>query len=231
MEERSLPWTGNWGLSPVLVRVAPFALFIALIAAQPLAAHWLDARWIVLGRGLATGALLLWLWPHFRELRSAPALRAREWAISIAVGVAVFVAWIHLDRPWMTFGSFGAAGFNPLAADGSLDLPVVALRFAILVAIVPVMEELFWRSFLLRWIDKRDFLAADPRRASVLAIAATSLLFAAEHSLWLAGLVAGAAYTSLYVGIGNLRSCVVSHAVTNGLLGAWIVATRDWRFW
>jgi CAAX prenyl protease-like protein len=217
--------------SPATARIAPFAFFIALIALQPLLERWLDARWIVLGRGLATGALLLWLWPRFAELRAAPALTARQWAISIAVGVAVFAAWVHLDRPWMAFGSFGTAGFTPLAADGSLDLSLVALRLAILVAIVPVMEELFWRSFLLRWIDRRDFLAADPRRASMLAIAATSLLFAAEHSLWLAGLVAGVAYTSLYVGIGNLRSCLVSHAITNGLLGAWIVATRDWRFW
>ncbi len=215
---------------PAAARIAPFGLFIALLALQPLLERHLDARWVVLGRGLAVGAVLACLWPHYRELRHAPALRVREWALSIAVGAAVFVAWIHLDRPWMTLGS-PSAGFVPLRADGSLDATLVGLRLLVMVAVVPVMEELFWRSFLLRWIDRHDFLAADPHRASLLAIAATCALFASEHSLWLAGLAGGLAYTLLYVGIGNLRACVFSHAITNGLLGAWIVATRDWRFW
>src|SRR5689334_14778361 len=216
-------------LSPAAARIAPFGLFIALLAAQPLVAPYLDERWIAVARGLLVGGLLVFLWPRFVELREAPALRAREWAVALATGFGVFVAWINLDHGWMTFG--GGAGFVPLRADGSLDPWLVALRFLVLAAIVPVMEELFWRSFLLRWIDRRDFLAANPRNASAIAIVATALLFASEHSLWLAGLAAGLIYTALYVGTGNLRACVVSHALTNGLLGVWIVATRDWRLW
>jgi len=215
--------------SPAAARIAPFGLFITLLAAQPLLEHHFDARWIAVARGLAVGALLLFLWPRFVELREAPALRAREWAAALATGFGVFVAWINLDHGWMTFG--GGQGFVPLRADGSLDPGLVALRFLVLAAIVPVMEELFWRSFLLRWIDKRDFLAASPRDVSALAIVATAVLFASEHALWLAGLAAGLIYTALYVGTGNLRACVVSHALTNGLLGVWIVATRDWRLW
>ena len=215
--------------SPAAARIAPFGLFIALLAAQPLAAPYLDARWIAVGRGLGVGALLVFLWPRFVELREAATLRARDWAVALATGFGVFVAWINLDHGWMTLGS--GPGFVPLRADGSLDPWLVALRFLVLAAIVPVMEELFWRSFLLRWIDRRDFLAANPRNASALAIVATALLFASEHSLWLAGLAAGLVYTALYVGTGNLRACVVSHALTNGLLGVWIVATRDWRLW
>jgi CAAX prenyl protease-like protein len=221
--------TGNRGLSPVFVRAAPFGLFIFLIALQPLLERWIDPRWVVAWRGLAAAALLALLWPRYRELHAAPRLTLREWLVAGAVGVGVFAAWIGLDRGWMTFGS--ATAFVPLRPDGSLDPWLVSLRLFALVAVVPLMEELFWRSFLLRWIDRRDFLAADPRRASLFAIAATCALFASEHTLWLAGLVGGVAYTSLYVGIGNLRACVASHALTNGLLGAWILATHDWRFW
>jgi len=216
--------------SPAAARIAPFGLLIALLALQPLLERHVDARWIVLARGLLAGALLAFLWPLYRELRQAPALRARDWIASIAVGAVVFAAWINLDQPWMTMGA-SSAGFAPLRDDGSLDPVLLALRFLVLVAIVPVMEELFWRSFLLRWIGQRDFLAANPRNASLLAVAVTSALFASEHALWLAGLLAGLSYAWLYVGIGNLRACVVSHALTNGLLGAWIVATRDWRLW
>jgi CAAX prenyl protease-like protein len=93
------------------------------------------------------------------------------------------------------------------------------------------MEELFWRSFLLRWIDSRDFLSWDPRKATFLAFALSSALFASEHSLWFAGLAAGIAYTWVYIRSGNLWIPIVSHAVTNGTLGLWILATGNWRFW
>ena len=79
------------------------------------------------------------------------------------------------------------------------------MRVTGLVLVVPVMEELFWRSFLMRWIDRREFLVADPAQASFLAFALSSALFALEHSQWFAGLVAGMAYSWLYIRAGNLR--------------------------
>ena len=119
----------------------------------------------------------------------------------------------------------------PLRSAGDIDVTLVLLRFFVLVAVVPVMEELFWRSFLMRWIDARDFLAADPRRASWRAFALSCALFASEHSLWFAGFVAGAAYAGLYRRSGNLWIPIVSHAVTNGALGIWILSTGNWGHW
>jgi len=108
---------------------------------------------------------------------------------------------------------------------------MVVLRLAGFALVVPVMEELFWRSFVMRWIDRRDFLATDPRLASGVAVAASSALFALEHSAWFAGLAAGLAYGTIYRRTGNLRACVASHAVSNLLLGAWILALREWSLW
>jgi hypothetical protein len=172
-------------------RVAPFALFIAFLAAG----HFVASPWL-------------------------PVLR----------GLAVFGAWITLDSGWAVVGRMGT-GFTPLKADGSIDWLLAGLRLFGLSLVVPVMEELFWRSFLLRWIDRRDFLAMDPKRASFTALAISSALFALEHSQWLAGLIAGAVYTWLYKKTGNLRIPILSHAITNGTLGLWILATGNWRFW
>jgi CAAX prenyl protease-like protein len=83
----------------------------------------------------------------------------------------------------------------------------------------------------MRWIDRRDFLSLDPRHASLMAFGVSCGLFAVEHSQWLAGLVAGAAYAGLYMLSRNLWVPIVSHATTNALLGTWILATHDWRFW
>ena len=93
------------------------------------------------------------------------------------------------------------------------------------------MEELFWRSFLMRWIEKRDFLALPPARVGAVAFLLSSALFALEHSLWFAGLLAGLAYGWVYMRTGNVRVPIAAHAITNGLLGAWILATQNWHHW
>ncbi len=213
-------------------RVAPFALFVTLLALQP----WLvregvaDPRWIAIARDLAAGALLCWYGREYREIWRAAPLSPREWLASVAVGGAVFAAWIGLDQGWAVVGG-ESPGFVPLDAKGAVDPVLAALRLAGLALVVPVMEELFWRSFAMRWLDGRDFLARDPRRASFRALVLTAVLFASEHSLWLAGLVAGVAYGAIYARTGNLKASILSHATTNGILGLWILATGQWRLW
>jgi CAAX prenyl protease-like protein len=201
-------------------RAAPFAAFIFFLAAFP---EW------PLARGAAAALLLAIFWRQYTELRAHP-LAARDVWVSLGVGFVVFVVWISLDVPWATFGD-ARAGFAPLAPDGRIDWTLALPRLAVLVAVVPVMEELFWRSFLMRWIDKRDFLGLEPRRVSRTAVALSSGLFAMEHSMWLAGLIAGLAYAGLYITTNNLRAPVLAHAVTNATLGVWILATGSWHLW
>ena len=222
----------KWGPAPVFVRAAPFAVFIALLALQPWLERLADARWVAVSRGLAAGALLLLFWRHYSELRAPagdPRLKPREAGAAIATGLAVFAAWITFDRGWATFGS--GPGLVPLDARGQLDAWLVAAKLAGLVVAVPLMEELFWRSLVMRWIDRRDFLALDARTASLAAVAISSALFALEHTLWLAGLAAGAAYALLYRRSGNLWSAVAAHATTNAALAAYILATGRWELW
>lgn len=173
--------------------------------------------------------LLLLFLPRYRELGDTPPTRPAQWAAAIGVGVAVFIAWISLDQPWNSFPLH--PGFDPGGGDLDAATGLVALRLFALAATVPLMEELFWRSFLMRWIDRRNFLAADPRAASFRAVALVTVLFAVEHSQWLAGLLAGAAYTAVYVRTRNILLTTLSHAITNSLLGIWILSTGNWRFW
>ena len=107
----------------------------------------------------------------------------------------------------------------------------VGFRLLGLAVVVPVMEELFWRSFLLRWLDRHDFLTCDPRKVSLRAVILCALLFASEHNLWLAGLLAGLVYSLVYMRGGNLWLPIISHATTNAVLGWWIVTNKQWQFW
>jgi CAAX protease family protein len=212
------------------VRVLPFALFMAMLAVQPLLGGHVDPRWVVAGRGVLVGGSLLLLWRDYGELRNAARLRAADVLLAIVTGIAVFLAWIAFDSGWGVLGTAGA-GFDPRRADGSLDPLLTALRVVGLVLVVPVMEELFWRSYVMRRIDAAAFLARNPRDATPLALGLSCALFASEHVLWFAGLVAGAAYGVLYMRSRNLWIPILSHATTNGILAAWILATRNWHLW
>jgi len=105
------------------------------------------------------------------------------------------------------------------------------LRWAGAALVVPVMEELFWRSFLMRWIDSPRFELVPPQRVTLRAIALSTFVFMLAHTLWLAAIAAGLVYAWLYVRTGKLWVAVIAHAVTNTLLGAWVIATGNWGYW
>ena len=133
-----------------------------------------------------------------------------------------------LGADWMTIGT--AAGFDPTTA-GRIDWPLVAVRIAGAALVVPVMEELFWRSFLLRWLDTADFETVDPSQVTIKSVIVTSVLFGFEHHLWLAGIIAGITFSALYMRHRTIWSPILAHAVTNGLLGIWVVTTSSWSYW
>lgn len=214
----------------VLARVLPFAVYMAFLVVEGLAAsNWpeLDARWIY---PVKVGAVALVLWHYRAEYRELLARPDPRWAVLVAplLGIAVFVLWINLDIGWLNLG--GGAGFDP-RDDGAVRWDLALLRLAGAALVVPLMEELFWRSFLLRWIDQADFQALEPARISLRALLISSLLFGLEHTLWFAGILAGLAYGWLYRASGNLWAPIVSHATTNLLLGIWVLHTGAWIFW
>ncbi len=216
------------------LRVAPFVVFMALLALRGMApsdGRWgFDAQWLYGLNLLLVGGLLLRWRSDYGELvrQNLPGLG--QAALSAAVGLAVFVAWIHLDAPWMQIGE-PAAIFVPQDSQGRLNWPLIVVRWAGAALLVPVMEELFWRSFLMRWLQVPVFEGLDPRRVGLKALVLSTFLFMLAHPLWLAAIVAGLAYALLYRQTGKLWTAVLAHAVTNGALGLWVVQTRQWQFW
>lgn len=232
------------GSAPALARIVPFAVYLFFIFIADVLARLgygaQEIRWLYAVKTGAVLAALFWYRRHYTELapgrgvdrdRAAAPGRpgAAALAASVLAGLAVFVLWIGLDAGWMQIGS--SPGFDPRGADGAVDWTLVAVRIAGAALVVPVMEELFWRSFLLRWLHCPDFLPVVPAFVTLKALAISVLLFGFEHNLWLAGIVAGLAYSLLYMRSGNLWTAILAHGVTNGALGVWIVATGNWHYW
>ncbi len=211
-------------------RVLPFALFIALMALEPVVgpALGVDERWLYAVRSAVTAVVMLLLLRRYEELRDGPRVGAAAWGAAVAVGVGVFVIWILLDFPPFVVGE--SDGFDP-RVDGRIHAGLALTRLAGSALVVPVMEELFWRSFILRWIERTRFLDVDPRSVGWKALLFSSAVFAMEHRLWLAGLLAGLAYGLLYRRTGSLWVAIAAHAVTNGALGVWVLLRGAWGFW
>lgn len=151
---------------------------------------------------------------------------------AIVTGVVVFAAWVAIER--LAYPHIGTrVAFNPFDA---MESPAaawvfVAVRFYGLVMVVPVMEELFWRSFLLKYLSGTDVASTSvgPFKADALVI--MIVLSSVAHPEWLAGAVASVIYARLLVSTRSLFATVVAHAVTNAMLGGYIVWTGEWQLW
>ncbi|WP_422010736.1 CAAX prenyl protease-related protein [Roseateles sp.] len=220
-------------LSPAaLARCVPFFVFMALLALRGYlpADLGLDARWIYGGQAVIVAALLACFWRSYGELARQNLPDAREAGWSVVVGIVVFALWVNLDAPWMQLGE-ATASFVPLDAEGQPVWTLIALRLTGAALVVPVMEELFWRSFLMRWVEHPGFERVDPQHVGIKAIALSTFVFTLAHTLWLAAIVAGLAYALLYRWSGKLWTAVIAHAVTNAMLGVWVIWTGRWEFW
>jgi uncharacterized protein len=217
-----------------LARVIPFVLFMLLLAVRGSlpadGSAGIDPRWVYGFGVLLAGGALWWFRRDYGELARQALPDSREMLLAVGVGLVVFALWITLDAPWMTIGT-PTASFLPVDAEGRVDWPLVTVRWMGAALLVPVMEELFWRSFLMRWIERPQFEAVVPQRVGLKAVALSTFVFMLAHTLWLAAIVAGLAYAWLYVRTGKLWVPIVAHAVTNGALGVWVVVTRNWGFW
>jgi len=227
-------------VGPAAARYLPFALFMACIGGEELL-RYLAAS----GLFSVSKEFFLYLYPvrivlvvgflysfrtgypelNWRDLRALPAS-----LVTVAVGVVVFVCWIGLDS-WVFKGAGAGDGFNPLLLPSGMQLPAIVVRIVGAVLVVPIMEELFWRSFLLRYIIDPDFEKVAPGQFSWPSFLITVVLFGVEHHLILAGMVAGIFYNLLLYRTRSIAHCILAHCITNLILAGYVLYYGRWDLW
>lgn len=175
---------------------------------------------------------------------SRPALKGRPSKpfLSILLGLAVFAIWVGPDvvapawRQSILFnnGIVGhPAGNTPPAAKN--DLYFLFIRVVVSVISVPILEELFWRGWLMRWLiggQDKDFRNIPLGTYAAGAFWITALLFASEHgSFWDVGLVTGVIFNWWMIRTKNLWDLILTHAVTNAALAAYVIYCNQWQYW
>jgi len=207
-------------------RAMPFAVFMLFVVLESFFQSAVYLIYIV--KTITVGLILL----HFRDRYTEIARTAslKDIFVAAVIGIIVFVLWINITWDFAMIGKPSAN--NPYALPGKEILyPVIFFRIFGSAIVVPVMEEIFWRSFFIRWIDHHDFMKTPLGTFTLRSFIISVLLFGSEHSLWLAGIMAGIFYNLLLYYRKNIFLCIISHAVTNFILALYVLATNRWMFW
>lgn len=214
---------------PAVPYVLPFLVFILFLALR----NVLPSGWEYPMRVLVTGAALATV------SRGVLSFKPRRPASSVALGVAVFVIWVAPDMLWPGYRqhwllSNGVTGRPHSSLPDAVRTDTLWLAFRIIgtALVVPVIEELFWRGWLMRYLVRPEFQSVRLGTFTALSFWATAALFASEHGpYWDVGLLAGIAYGWWIIRTQTLSDCILAHAVTNACLAAYVVSSGHWEYW
>lgn len=216
--------------------VAPFAVYMLGTMAESSIGVAIDYRiQYSVKLALVSGLLVI-----FRQ--RYPAWSGRGVTLGLLAGTAGIVVWVGLVALQARIPGLnefieaylgGRAGFNPFAEQGvtAASLAFVAVRLTGLIIVVPVMEELFWRGFLARFLIDDDFEQVRPGQFTTASFLIVTLGFVCVHPELLAALTWGAAINWLYARTSNLWACIAMHSTTNALLGVYVLSTGTWSLW
>ena len=210
-----------------LAYVLPFGIFILFLGLQSVAPI---PQWLKFVAPLVAAA---WV------SREALGMRLVYPFGSIVLGILVCALWVGPEflfpgyhEGWLFSNSVLGHPASTATAAQKSDVVFIVLRILTSVMTVPILEELFWRGWLMRWLIGRDFEAVPLGTYDTLAFWAVAALFASEHgSFWDVGLATGLIYNWWMVRTKSIWDCILMHAVTNGCL-AWYVLHYDrWMYW
>ncbi|HTL29377.1 MAG TPA: CAAX prenyl protease-related protein [Tepidisphaeraceae bacterium] len=176
--------------------------------------------------------LLIYFWKRYTKIRWT-----HLWLGAI-VGVLGIVQWVGMEKllwklGW-TWATLSVEPFDPTKAIENQPLlwSFIAIRWAGATLLVPVMEELFWRDYAWRTIiAPNDFKLASVGEWDPRAYFIVPAIFAFVHVQWLTAIVWALMIGALLVRTKSLGACIIAHAVTNFLLGAYVLWTKEWIFW
>lgn len=206
---------------PYYPYVIPFTAFMILTEISRLIEG--SVYYVYPIKTLVAALLIIYYWKSYKELNMG-------WTFfALFAGIAVFIIWVGFDD---FYPKLDGASYDPGFFESRMFRAwLIFNRMIGSVIVVPVMEELFWRSFVLRFIINVDFLKVKLGTFTWTSFIISSLLFGSEHSQWLVGIIAGAIYNVVLYHRRELSDCIAAHAITNFLLGVFVIASGRYEFW
>lgn len=245
----------------VAAHVLPFAVWVGVILALQAIETCMTlprsvAVWSYAVKSVVCAGLFFW----FKPWRGYPVLQAKHLPSAVFAGVAVAVFWILPETPWVgsfapgfqtfyhrwlilmpgTLPDYFNPEFFPALPPGHPSLMfapeeagwgLTLLKLGGSACVIAVLEEFFFRGFFYRWLRKGAFWTVPLTAFDAQAFWTVVVVFGLEHDRWLAGVLAGVVYGWLAVRTGDVWAAAVAHGVTNGILGVYVIVSRQYGFW
>ena len=218
-------------------RILPFATYMVFILIQEVLEAVIPHKistsnlipFIYIIQIVSVTILLAIFWKSYDELHEFK-FTLKSIMFAIIAGLLVFAIWINMDWEITTISE--PVQYNPqVLFQQNLGYIYLAIRIAGSSLIVPIFEELFWRSFILRYIISPEYHQVKLGTFTWPSFLISSLLFGLEHHFILAGIMAGLFYNMILYKTKNLYYCIIAHAITNFILCIYVVSTGSWHFW
>jgi exosortase E/protease (VPEID-CTERM system) len=205
-------------------------------APQPLLRDWTAARTLPFAAFMAAALLLSTftvipdLWYVIKVLAMAFALAAflpvycarlfwRIDALAVAAGIAIGLLWIAFGLPDSTSLPLNTA---LVSLPFGIWLGWVLVRLVGTVLLVPVVEELMFRGYVLERFSHNSLLM------KAVGLAISTGLFAVMHQRWVLATCAGLVYGVLYLRSHRVTDSIVAHSISNAMIGFYALATAQW---
>lgn len=173
-----------------------------------------------------------------------------RWHVPLAVLAGLVAAWGWVAGEHalngLTLGGFDLGGrlpvfpgetepYNPHDdyGHGSLFGVYASLKIARACTVVPIVEEIFWRAFVLRlFIDFHRPETVPLGRFTWISMIGSSLLSTLQHpDNWMVSIGCWLFFNALFVWTRSLKCLMLTHAVTNLALYVYVIRAGDWQFW
>jgi CAAX prenyl protease-like protein len=203
--------------------VAPFLAFMIFLSGE---SFFPDQHYLLyLFKTILVAAVLVFYW------KSLPTLVPSASVLSIGVGIVGVILWIGLD-PYLVHYDKPLIGRNPFQLySTTYAWWLFGFRLAGITLCVPIMEELFWRGFLMRWLIKDDFTSVPMGTYQPFSFWVTTAFFAVVHGPeWPLAVVVGLLYGFGFIRTKRLGDIMLAHGVTNFCLALYCLVTNDWHF-
>ncbi len=224
---------------PELPYIAPFMTFLLLMALGSFFEGPQHVPWLYAVRTFGSLAVALAFWRYW------PRLGRPHVALAIVFGLATAWMWVAVHhwlaaQSWYPYTQLMGRDavpekfYNPFVqlGTGPALWAFLFIRIGGAAIVVPIIEEIFWRGFLLRlFVNHWDFESVPLGTYTFRSFVIVSLLSALEHPMWAVGILCWVIYNLLFYWKKSLLFLIVTHGVTNLALYVYVVLAKDWVFW
>lgn len=221
---------------PDVALMAPYMaylLLLGLVTVMPPRLEWVA----ILARGIGS-LLVVWL-----VRKHLPPWGRPYYLVAIPAGFFAAWLWYHGQYVFDWLGLGGRLVVYPgekvvedprdLLGAGELFWWTAILRIGVAVTAVPVVEEIFWRAFLLRiFINWQEFEKVPLGKFTWWSFIGTSLLSTLQHpDNWGVSILCWLFFNAMFYWTRSLLCLIIIHGVTNLVLYAYVLRVDDWAFW